>query len=161
MSGCVRRIVLSLGCMCIGFGTRLCGQIVGVPVGADCAPLSAGLFLYCYEGDFVDSLDRQADVVGAFGSNSGCLGGTGSPCFGGVICPPGLQLNEAHATYTESHSLDSHISVAYGFDSPEFWVFIFHEIVYLNKLKRKLRSFIIIIIVIYIFFFITKQNKIP
>ena len=34
----------------IGFGTRLCGRVVGVPMGTGCAPLVAGLFLYCYGG---------------------------------------------------------------------------------------------------------------
>ena len=35
----------------MGFGSRLCGRIVGVPVGANCAPLVADLFLFCYEID--------------------------------------------------------------------------------------------------------------
>ena len=28
-------------------------QIVGIPMGTNCAPLIADLFLYCYERDFV------------------------------------------------------------------------------------------------------------
>ena len=35
-----------LGGVCVGFGTGLCGRVVGVPVGAGCAPLVAGLFLF-------------------------------------------------------------------------------------------------------------------
>ena len=48
----------------IRFGTRLYRQIVGIPMGTNCAPLVADLFLYCYERDFMDSLnhDNQADV---------------------------------------------------------------------------------------------------
>ena len=34
----------------IRFGTGLYRQIVGVPMGAGCAPLVAGLFLFCYGG---------------------------------------------------------------------------------------------------------------
>ena len=46
----------------IRFGTKLYRQIVGIPMGTNCAPLVADLFLYCYERDFMDSLnhDNQA-----------------------------------------------------------------------------------------------------
>ena len=42
------------------------------PMGTNCAPLVADLFLYCYERDFMDSLnhDNQADVIEAFNSIS-------------------------------------------------------------------------------------------
>ena len=51
----------------IRFGTKLYRQIVGIPMGTNCAPLVADLFLYCYERDFMDSLnhDNQADVIEA------------------------------------------------------------------------------------------------
>ena len=51
-----------------GFGTKLYRQVVGIPMGTNCAPLVADLFLYCYERDFMDSLyhDNQADVIEAF-----------------------------------------------------------------------------------------------
>ena len=41
-------------------------------MGTNCAPLVADLFLYCYERDFMDSLnhDNQADVIEAFKSTS-------------------------------------------------------------------------------------------
>ena len=47
-------------------------QIVGIPMGTNCAPLVADLFLYCCERDFMDSLnhDNQADVIEAFNSTS-------------------------------------------------------------------------------------------
>ena len=56
----------------IRFGTKLYRQIVGIPMGTNCAPLVADLFLYCYERDFMDSLnhDNQADVIEAFKSSS-------------------------------------------------------------------------------------------
>ena len=58
----------------IRFGTKLYGQIVGIPMGTNCAPLVhvADLFLYCYERDFMDSLnhDNQADVIEALNSTS-------------------------------------------------------------------------------------------
>ena len=41
-------------------------------MGTNCAPPIADLFLYCYERDFMDSLnhDNQADVIEAFNSTS-------------------------------------------------------------------------------------------
>ena len=37
----------------IPFGTKLYGQVVGIPMGTNCAPLVAALFLFCYERDFM------------------------------------------------------------------------------------------------------------
>ena len=103
----------------------MCRQVVGVPMGANCAPLVADLFLYCYEGDFVGFLnhDNQADVVEAFGSASGYLDdllNIDNPCFEGVvgrIYPSELQLNKASVSDTEAPFLDLHLSVANGFVS--------------------------------------------
>ena len=56
----------------INFGTKLYRQIVGIPMGTNCVPLVADLFLYCYERYFMDSLnhDNQADVIEAFNMTS-------------------------------------------------------------------------------------------
>ena len=56
----------------IRFGTKLYRPIVGIPIGTNCAPLVADLFLFCYERDFMKDLssDNQADVIKAFNSTS-------------------------------------------------------------------------------------------
>ena len=56
----------------IGFGTKLYRQVVGIPMGTNCAPLVAGLFLFCYERDFMLSLsdDKQTYVIDAFNTPS-------------------------------------------------------------------------------------------
>ena len=56
----------------IRFGSKLYRQIVGIPMGTNCAPLVADLFLFCYEGDFMLSLsdNNQADIIDAFNSTS-------------------------------------------------------------------------------------------
>ena len=48
----------------IRFGSKLYRRIVGIPMGTNCAPLLADLFLFCYERDFMLSLseDNQSDV---------------------------------------------------------------------------------------------------
>ena len=54
------------------FGANLYGQVVGIPMGTNCAPLVADLFLFCYERDFMISLsdDKQVDVFDAFNTTS-------------------------------------------------------------------------------------------
>ena len=56
----------------IRFGTKLYRQIVGIPMGTNCAPLVADLFLFCYERDFMTSLPdvKQAEIIKAFKSTS-------------------------------------------------------------------------------------------
>ena len=51
----------------IRFGIKLYIQIIGTPMGTNCAPLVADLFLFCYVRDFMKSLspENQADVIEA------------------------------------------------------------------------------------------------
>ena len=52
----------------IQFGTKLYRQVIGIPMGTNCAPRVADLFLFCNERDLMMSLsdDKQADVIDAF-----------------------------------------------------------------------------------------------
>ena len=54
------------------FGNKLYRLIGGIPMGTNCAPLVADLFLFCYERYFMTSLsgDNQADIIEAFYSIS-------------------------------------------------------------------------------------------
>ena len=56
----------------IRFGTKLYRQVVGIPMGTNCAPLVADLFLFYYERGFMVFLsdDKQADVIDAFNITS-------------------------------------------------------------------------------------------
>ena len=56
----------------VRFGNSVFKQIIGIPMGTNCAHLVADLFLYCYERDFMLNLspDTQADVISAFNSTS-------------------------------------------------------------------------------------------
>ena len=107
----------------IRFGTKLYRQIVGIPMGTNCAPLVADLFLFCYERDFMKnhSSDNQADVIRAFNLRSRYLDdllNTENPCFEGMvnqIYPPELQLNKANTSDTEAPLLNLHLSISNGF----------------------------------------------
>ena len=56
----------------IRFGLKLYRKIVGIPMGTNCAPLVADLFLFCYELDFRLSLsdNNQTDIIEALNSTS-------------------------------------------------------------------------------------------
>ena len=58
--------------MFIRFGSKLYRQIVGIPMGTNCAPLVADMFLNCYERYFMLSLsdNNQTDIIKAFNSTS-------------------------------------------------------------------------------------------
>ena len=57
----------------IRFGSKLYRQIVGIPMGANCASLVADLFLFCYERAFMFSLsdNNQTDIIEAFKVSKG------------------------------------------------------------------------------------------
>ena len=68
VSKCMRCADLFVDNIFIRFGTKLYRKVVGIPMGTNCAPLVADLFLFCYERDFMMSLSvvKQADVIDAF-----------------------------------------------------------------------------------------------
>ena len=92
------------------FVFKLYRQIVGIPMGTNCASLVADLFLFCYERDFMLSLsdNNQADIIEAFNSTSRYLDdllNIDNPYFEqkvGQIYPTELQLNKANISDTES-----------------------------------------------------------
>ena len=54
----------------INIRSKLYRQNVGIPMGTNCAPLVADLFLFCYERDFMLSLsdNTQTDIIETFNS---------------------------------------------------------------------------------------------
>ena len=72
MHGLVKMYVtFLLDSIFIRFGTKLHRQ-VGIPIGTNCAPLVADLFLFCYERDFMMSVfdDKQGDIIDALNTKS-------------------------------------------------------------------------------------------
>ena len=105
---CVKPKYTFLDNIYIIFGTKLYRQIVGIPMGTNCAPLVADLFLFCYERDFMTSLSdvKQAEIIEAFKSTTRYLDdllNIDNPYFEGMvnrIYPPELQLNKANTSDT-------------------------------------------------------------
>ena len=74
----------------IRFGSKLYRQIVGIPMGTNCASLVADLFLFCYERDFMTSLSdvKQAEIIEAFKPTSRYLDdllNIDNPYFEGMV----------------------------------------------------------------------------
>ena len=94
----------------IRFGSKLYRQIVGIPMGTNCAPLVADFFLFCYERDFMLSLseENQSDVIEAFNSTPRYLDdilNIDNNLFDSMvdrIYPSGLQLNKANVSDMEA-----------------------------------------------------------
>ena len=108
----------------IRFGSKLYRQIVGIPMGTNCAPLVADLFLFCYERDFMLSVsedNQSGGVIEAFNSISRYLDdllNIDNDFFDSMvnrIYPSELQLNMANVSNAEASMLDSHLSISDGF----------------------------------------------
>ena len=104
----------------IRFGTKLYRQVVEIPMGTNCAPLVADLFLFCYEKDVMMSLsdDKQADVIDAFNTTSRYLEdilNINNVYFDNMVSqiyPSELQLNKTNASDTKAAFLDLHLSIS-------------------------------------------------
>ena len=113
----------------IRFGIKLYRQIVGIPMGTNCAPLVADLFLFCYERDFITSLSdiKQAEIIEAFKSSSRYLDdllNIDNPYFEDMvnrIYASELQLNKANTSDTEAPFLDLYLSISNGFVSSKLY----------------------------------------
>ena len=114
----------------IRFGTNLYRQVVGIPMGTNCAPLVADLFLVCYERDFIMSLsdDKQAGVNDAFYTTSRYLDDIlkiNNVYFDNMVIsqiyPSELQLNKANASDTEAAFLDLHLSISNNIGSTKIY----------------------------------------
>ena len=55
----VKLLLFLMENMYVQFGGMVYQQIVGIPMGTNCAPLIADLFLYCYERDFMSDLHKS------------------------------------------------------------------------------------------------------
>ena len=98
------------------------GKTIDIPMGTNCAPLVADLFLFCYERDFMKSLSRenQADIIEAFNSTSRYLDdllNIDNIYFDQMvdrINPTELQLNRANSSDTEAPFLDLNLCISNG-----------------------------------------------
>ena len=56
-------LVYRLDNIFLRFGTKIDRQTIGIPMGTNCAPLVADLFLFCYEKDFIQAFRLPSDPI--------------------------------------------------------------------------------------------------
>ena len=114
----------------IQFGSKLYRQVVGIPMGTNCAPLVADLFLFCYERDFMmsPSDDKQAGIIDAFNTTSRYfddilnINNVGFDNIVSQIYPSEPQLNKAYTSDTEATFLGLHLSISNDIVSTKFMI---------------------------------------
>lgn len=107
----------------VRFGTSIYKQVIGIPMGTNCAPLVADLFLYCYERDFMLSLstEHHDDIITAFNNTSRYLDdllnidNNHFPSLVNKIYPHELQLNKANTSDKQANFLDLNLSIVNGY----------------------------------------------
>ena len=105
--------------------SKLYRQTVGTPMGTNCVPLVADLFLFCDERDFILSLsnDNQSEVIEAFNSTSRYLNdllNIDNNVFDSMVnnifpFRTSVQLNKANVSDIEVSFLDLYLSISDGF----------------------------------------------
>ena len=93
--------------------------MVGIPMGTNCAPLIADLFLFCYERDFMLNLSKsnQIDLIQKFNRTSRYIDdilNLDNPCFEKYIdkiYPKELILNKSNVFSTDVSFLDLHLTL--------------------------------------------------
>ena len=66
----IKMLDFLIGNIFVTFGGRVFQQTIGIPMGTNCAPLLADLFLYYYEADFIQELLMKKDEKLAISFNS-------------------------------------------------------------------------------------------
>ena len=120
---CVKLSPFLLDNIYIRSDSKLYRQNVGIPMGTNCAPFVADLFLFCYERNFMLSLseDNQFDIIETFNFYSRYLDhllNIDINFFDSMvnhIYPLELQLNKANVSDTEVSFLDLHLYISDGF----------------------------------------------
>ena len=104
----------------VTIGNTVFQQIIGIPMGTDCAPYLANLFLFAYEFDFLNSTLKQKDFTTLYKfnkcyryiddllavNNDGIL-----EDFKARIYPPELKLTCEDKNNQEVNYLDLHLSI--------------------------------------------------
>jgi hypothetical protein len=104
----------------VRLGNDIYRQIVGIPMGTNCAPLIADLFLFCFEMEFMHKYREDNLIISAFNSTSRYLDdicNIDNDYFHNKISeiyPKELKLNKANTSNVEASFLDLNLSIHNG-----------------------------------------------
>lgn len=107
----------------IRFGKQIYRQVIGIPMGTNCAPLIADLFLYCYESQFMAKLQKDPNkhhLIETFNNTYRYLDdilSLNNPTFSNFITdiyPSELTLNKSNVTDDRCPFLDLDLRIIDG-----------------------------------------------
>ena len=105
----------------VEFGGRIFQQTIGIPMGTNCAPLLADLFLYSYEVEFVQSLLKagkkhlaQLTFIYRYIDDVLPLKNTHFAEYLELIYPRELEIKETTETVASSSYLDIYLYIDNG-----------------------------------------------
>ena len=107
----------------VRFANTVYRQIVGIPMGTNCAPLIADLFLYCYESQFMAKIQKdpsKQDLVDQFNNTFRylddvlALNNTDFQKFAKEIYPKELTLNKSNVSNDHTPFLDLDLKIEQG-----------------------------------------------
>lgn len=101
----------------VQFGGKIFQQTIGIPMGTNCAPLLADLFLYSYETEFLQNLVRNNKIKEARSFNFSyryiddvlSLNNSNFADYIPLIYPPELEIKETTDTDHSVSFLDLHL----------------------------------------------------
>ena len=103
----------------VKFGDKLFQQVVGIPMGTNCAPLFANIYLHCYEFDYINKLRIIDNKMARRFSNTyryiDDLASVNNPLFNDVISdiyPKSLTVNKENISSLSANYLDVSITVS-------------------------------------------------
>ena len=103
----------------VKFGGRIFQQVIGIPMGTNCAPLLADLFLYSYETEFLQDLIKKKKIKEARSFNFTYryiddVLSINNPHFSDwlpLIYPPELEIKETTDTASSASFLDLYLEI--------------------------------------------------
>jgi hypothetical protein len=95
--------------ICVSFGGALFQQVVGIPMGTNCAPLLADLFLCSYESEFLHNLVKDKKIHEARAFNRTSINNPRFAAFLPLIYPPELEIEETTDTAVSASFLDLYL----------------------------------------------------
>ena len=98
------------------FAGKVFQQIIGIPMGTNCAPLLADIFLYSYEAEFIQSLlsagkKRLASQFNFTYRYIDNVSSINNPNYLGQMYPPELEIKDTTESNTSASYLDLLLSI--------------------------------------------------
>ena len=115
----VRMLEFLVGNIFVVFAGKVFQQIIGIPMGTNCAPLRADIFLYSYEAEFIQSLlstgrkrlASQFNFTNRYIDDVLSINNANFEYYLGQMYPPELEIKDTTESNTSAFYLDLLLSI--------------------------------------------------